>query len=763
MTSHALDPFFTPASIALIGASNRPGSIGLVLAQNLLGGGFAGPVMLVNPHEKAVCSTIAYADIASLPSAPDLAVIAIPASGIARTVAELGARGCRAAVVISAGFEPGETGGDALKKELLAAARTAGVRLVGPNCLGVLNPKIGLNASFAHLAPGAGDMAFVSQSGAIASAAMDWAATRGMGFSKIATVGNCVDLDVADFLDYLAVDPKTRAILLYVESVADARRFIGAARFAAQTKPVVLLKGGRGASGAKAAYSHTGALAGSELVFEAAVRRAGVLQVDALSDLFDTALLLKTGAGVSGGRLGVLTNGGGAAVLAADALEQLGGVLATLSSQTVDAISAGASPNWSHRNPADILGDTKPQGYQAALRALLDDPGVDAVLALNCPTALVPSADTAAAVVEAVRAKPSHKPVFTCWLGGVEGETGRSILAANAIPTYETPERAVGAFMQLVRERQVQTMLLQTPRPVGAAPDREAARRIVRAAQDDRRAALSAVETLQLLEAYGVATIHLSVAATPEDAAAAAAGIAGPVALKILSADITHKTEVGGVMLGLTPDRVQQEARAMLERVGAARPQATIDGFMVEPIVDRTHSQELIVGVTTDPVFGPIVLFGQGGVAAEVIADRAIGLPPLDDVLARDLIGRTRVARLLRPNRGQPGADMDAIARTLVALSQIALDFPEIKELDINPLLAGPDGVVALDARASLQTVIEAPRPAITPYPAHLVRQVSCDGQPLTIRPVRADDAPRVVDLVEACTPTDIFFRSGAR
>lgn len=758
MTQHPLAPFFRPTSVALIGASNRPDSIGQVLAQNLLEGGFAGPVMAVNPHERAIRSALAYADVADLPAAPDLAVIAIPAAGVAKAVVDLGAKGCHAAVVISAGFEPGDAFGAELHDALLETARSAGVRLVGPNCLGLLNPHIGLNASFAHLAPAAGELALVSQSGAIAAAALDWAALRGVGFSKVITVGDALDIDVADALDYLAVDGETRAILLYIESVGDARKFLSAARFAAQTKPVILIKGGRGAAGARAAYSHTGALATSSVVLEAAVRRAGVLQVDTLGELFDAVLLLKGGLRLAGDRLGVLTNGGGGGVLAVDALERTGGRLAEFSAATIEAIDRTASPIWSHRNPADIAGDARPKVYQAALAALIADPQVDAILTLNCPTALVSSAAAAGAVATAPK---SSKPMITCWLGGLKAEEGRAILARAAIPTYETPEAAVGAFMHLVRHRQVQGVLMQTPR----APAPQSAivgRRMVERALADRRTTLSAVEALALLKAYGVPTIDVRIAADPDEAATAAAAMGGPVVLKIFSSDITHKTDVGGVTTGVTADRVKFEARAMLERVRAARPEARIEGILVEPMVSRSFGEELILGLTQDPVFGPVILFGQGGVSAEVVADRAVGLPPLDDVLARDLIGRTRVAKILQPNRGRPGADLDALAATLVALSQIALDLPEVKELDINPLVAGPGGVIALDARAALQPTTAAVRPAIAPYPADLVRTVDCGGLDVGIRPIRADDAPRLRGLVEKCSQEDLFFRFGA-
>lgn len=760
MTTPSLAAFFDPVSIALIGASDRSDSIGGVLSRNLLEGGFQGPVMPVNPHAKSIRSTLAYRAIADLPVAPDLAVIAVPAAGVAQAVADLGLRGCKAAVVISAGFEPGDAEGAALSSGLRAAASAAGVRLIGPNCLGLLNPRIGLNASFARFAAGPGDLSLVSQSGAIASAALDWASGRGVGVSKVVTVGDALDVDVADLLDYLAIDVTTRAVLLYVESVGDARKFLSAARFAAQTKPVILIKGGRSAAGSRAAYSHTGALASSALVFDAALRRAGVMQVDTLGELFDAALLLKAGLRLGGDRLAVLTNGGGAGVLAADALDRSGGRLADLAPPTLAAIDAAASARWSHRNPADVAGDARPAVYQAALAALRADPGADAVLVMNCPTALVSSVAAAEAVAAVVAADPDGRPVLACWLGGVEAEAGRAVLAGRGVPTYATPEAAVGAFMQLVRHRQTRNLLLQTPAPPPSPPDVEG-RRIVNAAVAEGRPTLTAVEALALLKAYGVPVIDARVAATPDAAANEAARLGGAVALKILSPDISHKTDVGGVVTGVTVGRAKDEAAALMARVRAARPEARIDGVLVEPMADRTAGEELILGLARDPVFGPVVLFGQGGVAAEAIADRAVGLPPLDDVLARDLISRTRVARRLEPRRGQGGADLTALAAALTALSRIAIDCPEVSELDINPLLAGPAGVLALDVRAALRPAAEAAPPAIAPYPAALVQAAQCGGLSVGVRPIRADDAPRLQRLVEQCSQADIFFRFG--
>ncbi|HEY8004597.1 MAG TPA: bifunctional acetate--CoA ligase family protein/GNAT family N-acetyltransferase [Phenylobacterium sp.] len=759
MTVRNLDALFHPAAIALVGASNRPGAVGQVLAKNLLESGFAGPVMPVNPHDGAVRSALAYDSVTHLPCAPDLAVIATPAPSVPGLIAELGARGCRAAVVISAGFEGAD--GAALRQAALDAAQPHVLRIVGPNCLGVICPASGVNASFAHLTPAAGGLALVSQSGAIAAAALDWAHGRGLGFSKIVTIGDALDVDVGDLLDYLALDFDTKAILLYVESVTAARKFMSAARIAARAKPVIVLKAGRSSAGAKAAFSHTGALAGADAVYDAAFRRAGLLRVFELREVFEAAETLGAGLSAAGDRLAILTNGGGAGVLAVDALDARSGQLAELSPATLEALGGIAPRNWSKRNPVDILGDAPAGLYESSLAILAAAPEVDVVLVMNCPVAVTDSTDAARAVLRAAPRGVRRKPVVTCWLGGTAVAEGRRLLAAAGLPSAEAPDEAVRTVMHLVDHRRNQALLMQTPAAVTDALDAATARRIVEQALAEGRTALTDPEARALLAAYGVPVVASAVAADPAAAGTLAAGIAGPVALKILSRDISHKSDVGGVALGLAgAAAVEREAVAMLARVRAARPDATIDGFVLEAMVRRPQSQELLVGIARDPTFGPVILFGQGGTAAEVIADRCVGLPPLDDVLAHDMIARTRVARLLAAYRDRPPADQGAIARTLIALGQIAVDLPEVRELDINPLLADAGGVLALDARVGLAAADPA-GPAILPYPAHLTSRTTVAGEALVVRPVRPQDAPALIAMIERSDPSDVRFRFG--
>jgi len=765
MTIRNLDALFTPKSIALIGASNQPNSVGAVLARNLFEAGFAGPILPVNPHEAVIRSTINYHTVAELPVKPDLAVIATPPPTVAGLVAELGSRGCRAAVVVTAGFgEGGSAEGAALRKAVLAAAKPYLLRVVGPNCLGFISPARGINASFAQLTPLAGDLAFVTQSGAIATAVLDWATPRGFGFSHVISVGDMTDVDFGDLLDYLALDRATRAILLYVESITSARKFMSAARIAARAKPVIVIKSGRSSAGAKAAMSHTGALAGADFVYDAAFRRAGMLRVYELRELFEAVMTLSAGMQAHGDRLAIVTNGGGAGVLATDALDEQGGRLATLSPTLVQSLDAVLPKAWSRANPVDILGDAPGDRYRSAMQALLAaESGRDAILVMNCPTAVADSLDAAKAVVETL---PEHRsiPVLTCWLGERSAAAARSLFAARKIPSYETPDDAIRAFMHLVQYRRNQDALLETPPadPAIASVDRATVRKTLDAVTLQRRSLLTEPEAKAVLAAYGVPTAAARIAADPAAVARVAAEIGSPVVLKILSPDISHKSDVGGVRLDLdSPEAAEKAAHEMLDTVWRRAPKAHITGFIVEEMVRRPKSQELLLGIADDGTFGPILLFGQGGTAAEVIGDRAVGLPPLNLVLAKEMIDQTRIAKLLRGYRDMPAADLDAIARALVALSQLVVDFPEVAELDINPLLADDKGVLALDARIVLRPPgANVDRLAIPPYPAELSHEVMlAEGRRCLIRAIRPEDEPLLIEMFRRSVPADVRLR----
>ncbi|GGF79526.1 GCN5 family N-acetyltransferase [Azorhizobium oxalatiphilum] len=764
MTTRNLDALFHPSAIALVGAGNRPGSIGTVVARNLFEAGFDGPILSVNPKERAVRSSLNYAAVADLPIPVDLAVLTGAPQDLPATIHALGEKGCRAAIVLSGGFGL-EDGPEAavLRQKMLDAARPHLLRIIGPNCLGFISTSAHINASYAHLMPRKGDVAFLSQSAALASAVLDWADGRGVGFSYVASLGDKADVDFGDMLDHLALDAGTRAIVLYLEHITDARKFMSAGRIAARAKPVIVIKAGRSAAGASAALSHTGALAGTDMVYDAAFRRAGMLRVYELRELFEAVTTLSSGIRLAGGRLSVLTNSGGAAVLATDALDEQPGELAQLTAETLGALDRQMPQRWSRSNPVRIPPDAPSKRYGDALTALLEDPGSDATLVLNSPNAMVDGAETAEAVIEVLSHRP-RAPVLTCWLGDRGAADARRRFAAHRIPTYDTPDEAVRAFGHLVSYQRNQTLLMETP-PARTfdEPDRDKARQLVDAVIASGRSVLTEVEAKAVLAAYDIPVVETKTAATPAEAALLAADFAAPVALKILSPDIIHKSDVGGVRLDLrTPGQVEEAAEAMLAMVQARLPDARIEGFTVQRMVRRQRAVELVAGIANDETFGPVVLFGEGGTAVDVIADRAVALPPLNGRLARDMIARTRISRRLAGYRDNPPADLDAIATTLVKVAELLGDLPQIGEMDINPLLADADGVIALDARIVAHPARETgtKRFAIKPYPTALVRPLELgDGQMLLLRPIRPEDEPALGDMVRRSDPRDVRMR----
>ncbi|MBA1147539.1 bifunctional acetate--CoA ligase family protein/GNAT family N-acetyltransferase [Ectothiorhodospiraceae bacterium WFHF3C12] len=767
MSIRNLDYLFKPRSVAVIGASKTAKSVGDVLSRNLFNSGFDGPVMPVNPKHRAIQGVLAYPDVESLPMTPDLAVVATPPETVPGIIAQLAEAGTRAAVVITAGLGNQREGSDrTLTQEMLDAARPHLMRVVGPNCLGILVPGGGLNASFAHMAPEKGRLAFVAQSGAIVTSVVDWASSRGIGFSHLVSLGDMSDVDFGDMLDYLANDRETRAILLYVEAVTEARKFMSAARAAARTKPVIVVKSGRHAAGAKAAASHTGALAGSDIVYEAAFRRAGMLRVTSLEELFDAVGTLALTDVPHGNRLAILTNGGGIGVMATDALIDHDGTLAELSDETIARLDGALPSTWSRGNPVDIIGDAPGQRYADALAALHEDAGVDAVLALNCPTAVADSLEAAQAIVETARDQGRHKQaLLTSWVGDRSAAASRQLFMENHIPTYETPEDAIRAFMHLVHYRESQEALMETPPsvPEDYTPEVDRVAEILDQALAEERTWLSEVEAKQVMDAYGIPVVPTRVAETPREAAAIAAEIASPVAVKILSADITHKSDIGGVALDVSgPAAARTAAEGMLERIKSEQPDARIQGFSVQPMVRRPGAYELIVGMTEDQQFGPVILFGQGGTAVEVVKDQALGLPPLNMNLALETMSRTRIFHQLKGYRGLPAANMDAIAMTLIRVGQLVTDHAAIAELDINPLLADEYGVVALDARIKVQKV-EQPgtkRLAIRPYPKELEETIALgDSRELLLRPIRPEDEPALQAAFAKLTPEEIRLR----
>jgi acetyltransferase len=754
MTIRNLDAAFAPGSLALVGASPQAGSVSAVVLRNLRAAGFAGPVHLVNPRHREIDGQACYPDAAALPGPVDLALIVTPPQTVPEIVGAFGVRGARAAVVITAGFGSGP---GSLRQQLLDASKPHTLRVFGPNCVGLLVPGIGLNGSFAQAGPLKGDLALLSQSGAVITTVIDWANQRNIGFSAMVSLGDMADVDFGDLLDWFAGDIHTRAILLYVEGITDPHKFMSAARAAARVKPVVVVKSGRHAEAAKAAASHTGALAGVDAVYDAAFRRAGLLRVDDLDELFDAVETLSRVKPFRGRRLAVLTNGGGLGVLAVDRLVDLDGTLAGLSAKTIDRLNSVLPPTWSKGNPVDIVGDAPPQRYQSALEALLADENTDAVLVLNCPTALSSSYEAATTVAATARAHHSNawpaKPVFAAWLASERRDDVRATFEQAAIPVFSSPTAAVRGVTHLVRYSQAQDALMRTPPslPTDFTPDIEAARKVVADALSTGQTWLRAPQIAEVLRAYSIPVAVAEPAADP----AAARDIAGRIiaehgacAVKVYSPDILHKTDVGGVRLDLTSaDAAQKAASEILAAARTARPDARIDGVTVEPMIHRPGARELIVGLADDPLFGPVVLFGQGGTAVEVIRDKALALPPLDLMLAHDLIARTRVARLLAAFRSEPAADIDAVALSLVKVAQMAADIPQIREFDINPLLADAGGVVAVDARIRVEAEERTdshgvnPRFSIRPYPKEWERELSLnDGSKVLARPVRPED-----------------------
>ncbi|MDP2111808.1 MAG: bifunctional acetate--CoA ligase family protein/GNAT family N-acetyltransferase [Thiobacillus sp.] len=765
MPQHYLYPLFNARSVAVFGASEREDSVAGILFRNLRNAGYKGEVYPVNPKHETVFGVPCYASAGELPAVPELALIATPAPTVAAIMEACGQHGIRHAIVLSAGFREVGAQGAALEDGVKAAAKKYGIRFIGPNCLGIQRPSIGLNATFSQGATLSGDLALVSQSGAICTAMLDWAETNGIGFSSVISTGASADLDFGEILDYLAIDTQTKGVLLYIEGIRDARRFMSALRAISRFKPVVMVKVGRHEAGSKAVQSHTGALVGSDAVFDALVRRAGVVRVNTILQLFASARALSTHIKPSGNRLAIVTNGGGPGVMATDLAVELGVRMAELSPATIETLDAVLPSNWSQANPLDIIGDATAERYRAAVAACLADDNVDGVLAMLTPQAMTRPTEAAQAVIEV--AKNSSKPVLTCWMGEAQVFEGRRLFKQAGIPYFTTPEPAVEVFSFLSAFYENQRLLMQTPGPLSqqADPDVEGARLIIENALAHGRHLLNEVESKALLAAFHIPIAQTLIARDPMEAMLLAQQMGFPVAMKINSPDITHKSDVNGVRLGLSSGQAVRSAFGeMLADVKRLRPDATLEGIVVEPMAARPHAREVLLGMTSDPVLGPVIVFGAGGVDVEAFRDRAVTLPPLNRYLARDLIRRTRVATLLGPFRNRPPVDMDALENVLLRLSEMVCELPWLAELDINPLLVDEHGALALDAR-----IVIAPRVpmadryghmAIHPYPAHLVTHWQLpSGNDVVIRPIRPEDAELTQGFVKSLSAESRYFR----
>jgi acetyltransferase len=769
MSARHLHRAFHPQSVAVVGASARPGSVGRVVYRNVIDGGFAGVVWPVNPKHADIDGSPCFAQIADLPAAPDLAVIITPPATVPGLITALGHKGCHAVVVITAGL----TLENGLRQAMLDASKPKLVRIFGPNTLGVLLPPIQLNASFAHVLPAAGGLALLSQSGAIVTSMVDWAAARGIGFSHVVSLGDMADVDTGDGLDWLASAPDAKAVLMYLETITQPRKFMSAARAAARMKPVVAIKAGRHAPAAKAAATHTGALAGGDRVADAALRRAGVLRMNDLDELFDAAATLARYRPLASARVAIITNGGGAGVLAVDRLLDHGGTLAVLSPTTMAALDTVMPATWSHGNPVDIIGDAPPNRYQDALQAVAADPNVDVLLVINCPTAMASSADAARAVATLVQQGCIQgKPVVTAWLGEATAAPARAMLEAAGMACLASPGAAARAVAWLDHWSKAQRALMRVPAHSSAdvAGQRAQAAALMATAATQGRRMLTEPEAKGVLAAYGVPVPPTLVADSPNAAKTCAQQLFAQghrsVVVKLLAHQVSHKSDVGGVVLNITTSEAAAEAAHGIQaRFDTAYPGQQLNGFAVQPMVVRSQALELIIGMTRDPVFGPALLFGAGGTAVEVLDDTAKALPPLDDVLGGDLIDATRIGRLLQGYRDHKPADRAAVLAAINAVSALIVDFPCITALDVNPLLADAAGVIALDARIQIDPArVHEPGPnrdlAIRPWPADWQREHRTpDGKRYTLRPIKPGDAALYQAFFDRTTADDIRLR----
>ncbi len=780
MTIRNLQYFFNPKSVAVIGASLRPYSLGNIVLQNLLDAGFAGTIFPVNPKYPTLFDLPVYESVAKLPESPELAIICTPAATVVGLIKDLAQKGTRAVVVLSGGLDANHNlFGKTIRQAMLEVAKPHLLRILGPSSVGLLVPGINLNASFAHTGAQAGKIAFVAQSGALVSGVLDWARSREIGFSKIVSLGESSDVDIADMLDYLAGDNETEAILLYIEQIVGARKFLSAARAAARSKPVIVLKTGWGAQTDIKALSegqalHSPVLIGQDQdqVIDAALRRAGTLRVFSSEGLFNAVETLARARNMKGDRLVIVSNGAAVNALAIDALLNRRGELTPLSAATLAQLEKLMPKKWAGGNPGgnpiDVGSDASPERYAQVMQIVMHDPNVDAVLFLHSPTALVPSLAIAQAVLPVIEAAHCH--VFACWLGGRTVAEARNLFSDAGIACYYTPERAVYGFMQIVQYRRNQALLMEVPTNVSVdarggeadpAAERAAVQAMVRAVVARGDAFLTESETKRVLSAYGIPVLATWFMGSTKEALECANQIGYPVVLKILAAGLGNKSDVGGVSLDLeTPEALRTAASGMRRRVKRLQPKLALQGFALQKMVRRPFAHELIIGVSTDPVFGPVIVFGQGGLAVEVMADHALGLPPLNRVLAGDLISRTRVARLLAGYRNRPATDVDAVCRSLIQVSQIVIDLPELLELDINPLLADADGVLALDARMRVGPVGKGQRLAIRPYPEDLEEWLPWQGKQLLLRPIKPEDGPQHLAFFNQLDAEDIRFRT---
>ena len=760
---HPLDVFFTPRTVAVVGATEKPASVGRTVLSNLLGSPFGGAVFPINPNHDAVLGIKAYPSVAAAPAGVDLAVIATPAATVPGVVAECVDAGVKGAIIISAGFKEAGAGGAELETQILAHARRGRMRVIGPNCVGLMSPVTGINATFLGAMARPGDVAFVSQSGALCAAVLDWSLREFVGFSSFISIGSMVDVGWGDLIDYLGDDPRTRSIILYMESIGDPRSFLSAARQVALNKPIIVIKAGRSPAAARAAASHTGALTGSDEVLDAAFRRAGVLRVNSIADLFYMAEVLAKQPRPRGPRLGIVTNAGGPGVLATDALAALGDEPAALTPETMKALDRILPPHWSHGNPVDTLGDASPARYAKAVEIAAQDANTDGLLVILAPQGLTDPAEVAEALKP--HAHLAGKPILASFMGGAQVAAAESILSRSGIPAFPYPDAAVRMFHYMWRYTYNLRGIYETPQLVGDAGEAEnGVRTAIDAVRSTGRTILSELESKRILKAYGLPVVETRLASSADEAVREASDLGYPVVLKLHSETITHKTDVGGVQLHLGDEAAVRKAYAAIaDSVHEKAGSAAFQGVTVQPMV-RNEGYEVILGSSLDPQFGPVLLFGAGGQLVEIFRDRALALPPLNTTLARRMMEQTRIFKALEGTRGRRAADAGALEQILVRFSRLVMEQRGVREIDVNPLLVSPEEILALDARIVLNDASvgddQLPPPAIRPYPSRYVAPATLkDGTVVTIRPIRPEDEGLMVKFHQALSERSVYMR----
>jgi len=776
MVTTYLDKIFNPKSVAVIGASDEEGSVGRALMKNFLESGFEGKVFPVNIRKTEILGLKAYQTVGQIPEPVDLAVIATPAKTVPEIVEQCGKAGIKGVIIISAGFKEIGPEGKALEDKILEVKRQYDLRILGPNCLGVIRPSIHLNATFITTMPKPGNVAFISQSGALGSAILDWAIHENIGFSNFVSVGSMIDVDFGDLIDYFGTDPKTRSILLYIEGITNARKFMSAARHFARTKPIIVVKAGKFAESAKAASSHTGALTGEDLTYDAAFKRAGMVRVEEIADLFNCAAVLGMQPLPKGPNLAIITNAGGPGVMATDALIARGGKLAKLSPKTMETLNNILPHYWSKGNPIDILGDARADRYKTVLEACLEDENVDGVLLIYTSQAVAEPVEIAESIVEVCKNKRYlNKTILTSFMGHGAVEEANRIFNENGIPTYSTPEQAVKTYLYMYQYKRNLELLYETPEelPVDAASPTRPILTLMRGAALEGRELLTEAEAKKILEYYEFPVVKTFVAKTAEEATMLAKQIGYPVVLKILSPQIIHKSDAGGVALDLTCDsEVEQAFENIMKRAKEYNPNAEITGVTVQPMIKR-RGYEIIIGSKKDAIFGPVILFGMGGIGVELFKDFAIGLPPLNQTLARRLMEETKVYQLLKGYRNMPPANVKLLEEILVRFSQMLVDFPQLVEVDINPLLIDEKEAFILDARILIDKELAlkmfSPRDYPGACPSHLVicpypKKYETlwrlkDGRMVLLRPIKPEDEPLWLEMFQNFSEESIRYR----